>query len=98
MSKTINRISDDIVIEARDTVERIFSDDTQIGVLTSLINKAIDLAVNSKEDMENIHELGQGWIAEEALAIAIYCSNMGHIVQYAQNKTGCKKQPVPCSS
>ncbi len=64
----------DIVIEARDTVERIFSDDTQIGVLTSLINKAIDLAGNSKEDMENIHELGQGWIAEEALAIAIYCS------------------------
>ena len=24
--------------------------------------------------MENIHELGEGWVAEEAFAIALYCS------------------------
>ena len=39
-----------------------------------LMDKAIALVSNGKSDIENIKNLGDGWIAEEALAIAIYCA------------------------
>ncbi len=42
--------------------------------LVWLINKAIDLAGNRKPDERNIRELGEGWVAEETLAIAVYCA------------------------
>lgn len=43
-----------------------------IDYFIDLINKAIDLSKTNKEDIEAIKELGEGWVAEEALAIAIY--------------------------
>lgn len=42
--------------------------------LTELFNKAINLAKSNMSDQDAIDELGQGWVAEEAVAIAIYCS------------------------
>ena len=39
-----------------------------------LMDEAVELAENDKSDVENINSLGKGWIAEEALAIAIYCA------------------------
>ena len=39
-----------------------------------LIDKAIALLKEDIDDLEAIRELGQGWVAEETLAIAIYCS------------------------
>lgn len=41
-------------------------------ILLDLINKAISLSKKDLEDINAICELGQGWVAEEALAIAIY--------------------------
>lgn len=41
---------------------------------TTLIKKAISLAINDKEPIEAIGELGEGWVGEEAIAIAIYCA------------------------
>ena len=35
---------------------------------------AIGLADNHSADIENIQAIGQGWVGEEALAIAVYCS------------------------
>ena len=32
------------------------------------------LSENNKKDLDNIKMLGEGWVAEETLAIAIYCS------------------------
>ena len=40
----------------------------------NLVERAIGLAKNDCNDIDNITALGQGWIAEEALAIAIYCA------------------------
>ena len=40
----------------------------------SLMEKAVALASNHNSDVENINEIGEGWVAEEALAIAIYCA------------------------
>ncbi len=37
-----------------------------------LVNKAIKLSEENKKDIEAISELGEGWVAEEAFAIAIY--------------------------
>lgn len=37
-----------------------------------IINKAIDLSKKDINDIQAIHLLGEGWVAEEALAIAIY--------------------------
>ena len=37
-----------------------------------LVNKAIKLSGGNKNDIEAINELGEGWVAEETFAIAIY--------------------------
>ena len=42
--------------------------------LTALLEKAISLSDEEIEDQTAIETLGQGWVAEEALAIAVYCS------------------------
>ena len=42
--------------------------------LEDIINHAIQLSTNQLDDLDNIHALGEGWVAEETLAIAIYCS------------------------
>lgn len=43
-------------------------------IFLDLINKAISLSKKDLEDINAIYELGQGWVAEEAFAIAIYSS------------------------
>ncbi|HOO34367.1 MAG TPA: ADP-ribosylglycohydrolase family protein [Thermotogota bacterium] len=38
------------------------------------VSLAVRLAASNKSDVDAINELGEGWIAEEALAIAVFCS------------------------
>ncbi len=68
----------EIVSEALTVVVELYGDDPKyvpdLGTLDDLIRKAIKLAKNGRTDFENIKELGEGWVAEETLAIAIYCS------------------------
>ena len=63
----------DIVEDALDAVAGLFRDDAHIGELVEIIRLAIELSDNDARDLDNIHRLGEGWVAEEALAIAIYC-------------------------
>lgn len=42
--------------------------------LCAIIDKAVRLAANHDTDRSNIRQLGGGWVAEETLAIAIYCA------------------------
>ena len=35
---------------------------------------AIDLSANNRSDLQNIGALGEGWVGDEALAIALYCA------------------------
>lgn len=65
---------EEIITEARDTVKELFCGDKHIDELVSIINMAIALSKNNDEDLKNIKRLGEGWVAEETLAIAIYCS------------------------
>lgn len=64
----------EIVLEAKNTVENIFKGDKHLQELTDIMERAIVLSENEDDDLENIRSLGQGWVAEETLAIAIYCS------------------------
>ena len=64
----------EIVLDARDTLERAFAGDQNLANMTDLINMAVYLSDNSDSDLDNIHCLGEGWVGDEALAIAIYCA------------------------
>lgn len=63
-----------IVCEARDTVRTLFAGDKHLDELTARIDLAVRLADNQAPDLENIHRLGEGWVAEETLAVAVYCA------------------------
>lgn len=63
-----------IMLDARDTIKDLFSDDENIDYLTGIVDSAIELSENNDCDLENIHLIGEGWVGEEALAIAIYCA------------------------
>lgn len=59
-----------MIIEAEDTVKEIFAGDDHLNTLINII----DLSENTDSDLANIRRLGEGWVAEEALGIALYCS------------------------
>lgn len=46
---------------------------TALGELWYISKRAIDLAKKDMEDCEAISELGEGWVAAETWAIALYC-------------------------
>lgn len=48
-----------------------------------MIGQAEALAENRNEDEENIRALGEGWVAEETLAISVYCA-----LRYAEDFSG----------
>lgn len=64
----------EIVIEAGDTAAEIFAGDEHLKELADIIDLSIRLSENGKKDLDNIHQIGEGWVAEETLGIAIYCS------------------------
>lgn len=63
-----------IVIEAKEFVHNLFSEEPYGVELSRIIDMAITLSENHESDLENIHKLGEGWVAEETLAISLYCS------------------------
>lgn len=63
-----------IIIEAENFANNLFAETPFISELTDIINKAITLSENNNSDIANISKLGDGWVAEEALAISLYCS------------------------
>lgn len=52
----------------------IFRGDRHLKELTDIIDLAIELSGNEADDLDNIHMLGEGWVAEETLGIALYCA------------------------
>ena len=64
----------DHVMIALNKTNDLFKDKFFIHDFNELIHKAVELANSDMKDLDAIHMLGEGWVAEEALAIAIYCS------------------------
>ncbi|NLX91924.1 MAG: ADP-ribosylglycohydrolase family protein [Firmicutes bacterium] len=62
------------VQDSMKTMEKLFPKARHLHELLTLMQKSIDLSSENMNDFETIKELGEGWVAEETLAIAIYCS------------------------
>lgn len=64
----------EIILEARDTMPRVFAGDKHLEELTYTIDLAVELSENSADDLHNIHRLGEGWVGEETMGISLYCA------------------------
>ena len=64
----------DVVNDMLSTVSDLFSGSSRIEKFTSIIEKAQTLAGSSMTDTDAIRQLGEGWVAEETLAIAVFCA------------------------
>lgn len=65
----LDAVADSVVV-----MRKIFKASAHLEYFHKLMEKAADLAVNSDNDIDAIHKLGEGWVAEETLAIAVYCA------------------------
>ena len=64
----------DSVSLMRQDIKRIFMGSLEVKVFDDLLQQAIFASEKDFDDMEIISRLGEGWVAEETLAIALYCS------------------------
>lgn len=64
----------DAVLHALNKIDEIWPENKHRDYFTGLIEKAIDLASAGINDQKAIGQLGEGWVAEETLAIAVYCA------------------------
>ena len=65
---------EEAVIKSIEVVEECFVDKEYLYELIKIVEKALKFSKEDIEDLEAIYILGEGWVAEETLAIAIYCS------------------------
>ena len=62
------------VQDAMGTLQKLYPQEKFLDKLLSLLQKAVDLSADDRDDLSAIHLLGEGWTADEALAIAVYCA------------------------
>ena len=78
--------------KAEIATRKYFANSEHTEFCLQLVNKAISLAWPEDEDdrieddLDAIRELGEGWVAEETLAIALYCS-----LKYIDDENGFEK-------
>lgn len=58
-------------------------------LFSGLIRRAVHLAASDMPDDEAIRQLGEGWVGEEALAIAVYC-----VLKHPADLTDCLSAAV----
>ena len=54
-------------------MQKIFASSPNIKYFTELMKKAVQLSQSDRPILDAIHELGEGWVAEETLVISVYC-------------------------
>ena len=64
----------DIVENTRESILSNWGDNKYIDDFISIYDKAVILSKSELSDEEAISQLGEGWVAEETLAIAVYCA------------------------
>lgn len=65
---------DEAVASALETTKVLFKNAKELPYYLELMNRAVALSKEDMDDLDAIHSLGQGWVAEETLAIAVYCA------------------------
>mgnify|MGYP002623126088 FL=1 len=63
------------VAEAIDVVDH---DDPEAKICGDSMRRAVALAEAGNPSVQDVERLGGGWVAEDALAIAVYCALVGH--------------------
>lgn len=56
------------------TLPELFPNAEHLNDLLGILQRAVELSKENWNDLDAIRELGEGWVAEETLAIAVYCS------------------------
>lgn len=64
----------DAVLDSMIAMERLFADAKTLPGFLDLIARAVELSESEVSALDAIHQLGQGWVGDEALAIAVYCA------------------------
>ena len=63
------------VTHSMETVKAMWSETEERDYFVAMVGLALDLAGRKPvTDLEAIHRLGEGWVGEEALAIAVFCA------------------------
>ena len=62
------------VLDSTAAMEMLFAEAKSLPGFLKLIRRAVELSESDLSDLDAIHKLGQGWVGDEALAIAIYCA------------------------
>lgn len=62
------------VTDALTVIPGLFPKARHMGEFLSLMRQAVDLSKSDLRDLDAIRQLGEGWVAEETLAIAVYCA------------------------
>ncbi len=65
---------EEAVVSAISAAKSLFPDARNLSAFVNIVKKAIELAHENIDDLDAIHSLGEGWVAEETLAIAAYCA------------------------
>ncbi len=73
-----------IVAQAANETLKAFPDSGKREAFAAIIQKALDLAASSESDRDAIRKLGEGWVAEETAAIAIFC-----VMRHIRDFEGC---------
>ena len=64
-----------LATESIERVEKLYGSKSYFGEFKDITQKAINMAQNNEaDDAQAIKILGEGWVAEEALAIGLYCA------------------------
>ncbi len=79
LARLIYRLTEGLELEeaAREALEGTwvqFRGAVHLGDFVELMDRAMALAASDVPDLEAIHALGEGWVGEEALAIALFCA------------------------
>lgn len=64
----------EIIDDMKIAISEQFADSKYLSPFIELVDKAVTLAKRDMSDELAIRQLGEGWVAEETLAIAIYCT------------------------
>ncbi len=64
----------DAVRDAMDAMPALFPKARHLDGLLALTQRAAGLSAGSTDDLDAIRSLGEGWVGDEALAIAVYCA------------------------
>ncbi len=64
----------DIIKNSLSEIEKLFGNENHMDELSDIVNRAISLSQSDVDTLSAIEQLGEGWVAEETIAIAVYCA------------------------